>query len=96
MKISGAILNYMNSDKMFNLVVCPLLEINFERYPFIIITEIFKITNYIIFRYELLQRGELKEEDVGIVPDIYIRNQQIDQQLKYVSAELEKYRDAAM
>ena len=47
-------------------------------------------------RYELLQKGELKEEDVGIVPDIYVRNQQLDQELKYIRSEMEKYKEAAL
>ena len=48
------------------------------------------------FRYELVQKGELKEEDVGIVPDIYVRNQQLDQELKYIRSEMEKYKEAAL
>ena len=49
-----------------------------------------------VFRYELVQKGELKEEDVGIVPDIYVRNQQLDQELKYIRSEMDKYKEAAL
>lgn len=48
------------------------------------------------FRYELQQRGILKEEDVGVVPDVYTRNQLLDQEVKYLQRELNKYKDAAM
>ena len=47
-------------------------------------------------RYELQQRGLLNEEDVGVVPDVYVRNQQLDQEVKHLRVEVEKYREAAM
>ena len=47
-------------------------------------------------RYELQQKGELKEEDVGVVPDIYARNQQLDHELKYHRREVDKFRNAAL
>ena len=34
--------------------------------------------------YELTQKGILSEEDVGVVPDIYLRNQQMDDNVKCV------------
>merc|ERR1712166_1681542 len=40
--------------------------------------------------YELTQKGILSEEDVGVVPDIYLRNQQMDDNVKYLREELEK------
>ncbi|CAH1774349.1 unnamed protein product [Owenia fusiformis] len=46
--------------------------------------------------YELQQKGQLKEEDVGVVPDIYTRNQQLDTQVKYLRQDVDKFRDAAM
>ena len=48
------------------------------------------------FRYELQQRGVLNEEDVGVVPDIYVRNQKLDSEVKYLRKEVNKYRDAAL
>ena len=41
-------------------------------------------------RYELTQKGILTEEDVGVVPDIYLRNQQMDDNVKYLRTELDK------
>ncbi|KAH3703206.1 sperm-associated antigen 16 protein-like [Dreissena polymorpha] len=46
--------------------------------------------------YELQQRGFLHEEDVGIVPDIYTRNQNLDSEIKFLKGEVEKYKDAAL
>merc|ERR1712195_83748 len=45
--------------------------------------------------YELTQKGILSEEDVGVVPDIYLRNQQMDDNVKYLREELEKARRIA-
>ncbi len=44
----------------------------------------------------MVQKGALKQEDVGYVPDIYVRNQQLDQELKYLRAELDDYRQATL
>ncbi|WAR05260.1 SPG16-like protein [Mya arenaria] len=46
--------------------------------------------------YELQQRGYLHEEDVGVVPDIYSRNQNLDSEIKFLKGEVEKYKDAAL
>lgn len=46
--------------------------------------------------YELQQRGFLHDEDVGVVPDIYTRNQNLDGEIKILKTEVEKYRDAAL
>ena len=48
------------------------------------------------FRYELQQKGLLHEEDVGIVPDIYTRNQDLDTEVKFLKKEVEKFRSAAL
>ena len=47
-------------------------------------------------RYELQQKGLLHEEDVGIVPDIYTRNQDLDTEVKFLKKEVEKFRSAAL
>ena len=54
------------------------------------------IRYYFICRYELQQRGFLHDEDVGVVPDIYTRNQNLDGEIKVLKTEVEKYRDAAL
>ncbi|KAJ8307540.1 hypothetical protein KUTeg_015624 [Tegillarca granosa] len=41
-------------------------------------------------------RGLLCEEDIGVVPDIYTRNQDLDNEIKFLKREVEKYRDAAI
>lgn len=54
---------------------------------------------YMIFvtdRYELQQRGLLHEEDIGVVPDIYSRNQDLDGEVKFLKLEVAKYKEAAM
>ncbi len=33
-------------------------------------------------RYELQQTGKLREEDISVVPDVYLRNQQLDDTIK--------------
>ncbi|XP_071789054.1 sperm-associated antigen 16 protein-like [Asterias amurensis] len=45
--------------------------------------------------YELQQRGLLNEEDVKVVPDVYVRNQQLDLQVKTLRRDLDKFKDAA-
>merc|ERR1711937_224827 len=45
--------------------------------------------------FELTQKGILTEEDVGVVPDIYLRNQQMDDNVKYLRTELDKARKIA-
>jgi len=40
--------------------------------------------------YELQSKGKLSEEDVGVVPDIYLRNQALDEQVKALRMQLKK------
>lgn len=51
---------------------------------------------YVTDRYELQQRGLLHEEDIGVVPDIYSRNQDLDGEVKFLKLEVTKYKEAAM
>ena len=37
--------------------------------------------------YELQRKGKLDEEDVGVVPDIYLRNEELDAQVKSLRTE---------
>lgn len=46
--------------------------------------------------FELQQKGRLREEDLFDVPDIYARNQQLDDQLKVMRHERDKYKAASM
>lgn len=46
--------------------------------------------------YERQQKGKLHTEDIGVVPDIYSRNHQLDQELKHLRSELERFKMAAM
>ena len=41
------------------------------------------------------EKGLLNEEDTRIVPDIYTRNQQIDNEVKSLRREVKKLKDAA-
>lgn len=55
-------------------------------------------TIYFIFchnRYEMLQRGSLKWQDVGFVPDVYTHNQLLENELKNLKKDLENCRKAA-
>ena len=45
--------------------------------------------------YEFLQNGLLHKEDAEVVPDVYVKNQQLDNLVKSLRAEVEDYRDAA-
>ncbi|OQS01548.1 flagellar protein [Achlya hypogyna] len=40
--------------------------------------------------YELMAKGKLKEEDIGVVPDIYLRNQALDDQVKALRKQLDE------
>ncbi|KAK7092902.1 sperm-associated antigen 16 protein-like [Littorina saxatilis] len=46
--------------------------------------------------YELQQRGLMHEEDIGIVPDIYSRNSDLDSEVKFLKQEVTKYMNAAL
>lgn len=52
--------------------------------------------NCVTDRYELQQRGLLHEEDIGVVPDIYSRNQDLDGEVKFLKLEVAKFKEAAM
>lgn len=45
--------------------------------------------------YELKEKGLLKEEDCNEVPDIYVRNRQLDELVNSLKLEVEKYKEAA-
>ncbi|XP_076807402.1 sperm-associated antigen 16 protein-like [Clavelina lepadiformis] len=45
--------------------------------------------------YEMLQKGLLGEEDIGVVPDAYSRNEALNDEVKRLKNELEKYKTAA-
>ncbi|KAF0714260.1 Aste57867_3975 [Aphanomyces stellatus] len=40
--------------------------------------------------YELMAKGKLKDEDIGVVPDIYLRNQALDDQVKALRKQLDE------
>ncbi|KAJ0406908.1 hypothetical protein P43SY_001759 [Pythium insidiosum] len=42
--------------------------------------------------YEFIAKGKLKEDDVGVVPDIYLRNQALDDQVKELRRQLDETR----
>ncbi|POM78036.1 Flagellar protein [Phytophthora palmivora] len=42
--------------------------------------------------YEFIAKGKLREDDVGVVPDIYVRNQALDDQVKELRRQLEDTR----
>ncbi|KAK6183538.1 hypothetical protein SNE40_011003 [Patella caerulea] len=46
--------------------------------------------------YELQEKGLLHEEDIDVVPDIYARNQDLDNEIKFLKKEVDKYRNAAL
>eukprot|EP00947_MAST-08B_sp_MAST-8B-sp1_P002546 g2546.t1 len=45
--------------------------------------------------YEMQSKGKLSEEDVGVVPDIYLRNQDLDEQVKLLKDEVDKMKEIA-
>ncbi|KAK2564904.1 Sperm-associated antigen 16 protein [Acropora cervicornis] len=45
--------------------------------------------------YELLQKGMLNEEDVRVVPDIYVKNQQLDDLVTQLRQDVAKFKEAA-
>ena len=46
-------------------------------------------------RYENVQKGKLKAEDAGIVPDIYVKNQDLNDRVKFLQFEVERYKTSA-
>ncbi|CAF0743006.1 unnamed protein product [Brachionus calyciflorus] len=45
--------------------------------------------------YEFVQSGKLKSDSVGNVPDIYAKNQQLNDQVKFLQFEVERFKKAA-
>ena len=45
--------------------------------------------------YEFLQSGKLKPEDVGSVPDVYAKNQQLNDTVKFLQLEADRFKQAA-
>lgn len=45
--------------------------------------------------YEMQRKGKLSAEDVGVVPDIYLRNQDLDEQVKMLRTEVRRLRGVA-
>ncbi len=45
--------------------------------------------------YENVQSGKLKPEDAGSVSDIYQKNQQINDRVKFLSLEVNRFKIAA-
>ena len=41
--------------------------------------------------YEKQAKGQLKEEDIGVVPDIYLRNLELDEQVKTYQTEVRPF-----
>lgn len=46
--------------------------------------------------YENLEKGRLQIEDISVVPDVYLKNQQLDHDLKHYRSQMEKYKEAAL
>lgn len=46
-------------------------------------------------RYELVERGVIKVEDAGLVPSVYTRNQQLEDENMQLKKDLENYKFAA-
>lgn len=46
-------------------------------------------------RYEKKATGELDEEDIAAVPDVYVRNQELDEAVKALRVELRRNQDIA-
>ena len=47
-------------------------------------------------RYELQQKGLLRDEDIDVVPDAYTHNHHLDQEVKHLQQEVAKFKEAAM
>jgi len=45
--------------------------------------------------FELAHKGQLSQDDVGAVPDIYLRNQQLDDQLKTIMSDMIEAKEVA-
>ena len=45
--------------------------------------------------YDCLQKGKIKIDDIGVVPDVYLRNQELSDKVKYLQSEVQRYKTAA-
>jgi len=48
------------------------------------------------FRYEHQEKGLIQVENVGVVPDIYVKNQLMERDIQQARKEAEKFRTAAL
>eukprot|EP00918_Siedleckia_nematoides_P064680 GHVU01140636.1.p1 GENE.GHVU01140636.1~~GHVU01140636.1.p1 ORF type:complete len:603 (+),score=65.99 GHVU01140636.1:232-1809(+) len=46
--------------------------------------------------YELQDKGMMRQEDIGLVQDVYVRNQDLDQTVKHLQQQVERFKDVAM
>jgi hypothetical protein len=46
-------------------------------------------------RYEFVQSGKIKSENTGSVSDIYTKNQQLTDQVKFLKLEVERFKNTA-
>ena len=47
-------------------------------------------------RYELLHKGLIREEDAGLVPDVYSQNSELESEIIFLKQEADKYKNAAL
>lgn len=45
--------------------------------------------------YDNIQKGKIKFEDAGVVPDVYLRNQELNDKVKFLQNEVSRYKTAA-
>jgi len=50
----------------------------------------------VVARYELHEKGLILTDDVGVVADVYSKNQALEQQVQHFRDESEKFKVAAM
>ncbi len=48
------------------------------------------------YRYELLEQGKVRSEELTVVPDVYTKNQNLEQEVHRLHEEADKFRLAAM
>lgn len=48
------------------------------------------------FRYELNEKGLISADDTAVVADVYCKNEDLEQQVRHLRDEAEKFKVAAM
>lgn len=87
--------NQLNSVPRAEITIIPESTDDFIRNFFVKLNLFKSLNTFQNEWYELVQSGKLKSEDAGKLPDIYSKNQQLNDRVKFLQLEVERFKNAA-